>query len=407
MDVKISFLNGMVEEEVYIEKLKGFETFDRETHVCRLRRALYGIQQVPRACYTQIGTYHNGLGFTTIEADPNIYYIVLDGKFLILVLYVDDLILTRVENLIQSCKEDLGIEFEMKDVGLIHCFLGLWVWQGDGELFVGQGKYTSKIIHIFHMQKLKPMDTPLSTHWRNGDASTRQEGDATIYKQLVGSLMYLVNTILNICYVGNQLNQFMVKPTKIHQKIVKHVLIYLRGTPNFGLWYSRIDGVTLQEFTDVDSTGSSSNRKSTLGAIFSVASTIISQYSRKRIFVALNSTEVEYMVASQATCKAIWMREHLIGILSQEMYPTIIHYGNQCFIKIFENSLFHDRSKHIDIRYHHFRDCVQMRIMILQYIPIEEKDADIFTKELSNDKFEFKRSRIGVLQNTFLAKREC
>jgi len=71
------------------------------------------------------------------------------------------------------------------------------------------------------------------------------------------------------------------------------------------------------------------------------------------------------MVASQATCKAIWMREHLIGILSQEMYPTIIHYGNQCFIKIFENSLFHDRSKHIDIRYHHFRDCVQMRIMIL------------------------------------------
>ena len=109
--------------------------------MCRLKRALYGLKQAPRAWYTWIDSYFTRLGFTKSEADPNLYKIVVEGKLLIIVLYVDDLILTSDALLIHSCKADLTKEFEMKDLGLLHYFLGLEIWQQKGGLFVSQGKY--------------------------------------------------------------------------------------------------------------------------------------------------------------------------------------------------------------------------------------------------------------------------
>jgi len=128
--------------------------------VCRLKRALYGLKQAPRAWYTQIDSYFTGLGFSKSEADPNLYHIVVEGKLLIIVLYVDDLILTGDELLILSCKEDLAREFEMKDLGLLHYFLGLEIWQRSDGLFVSQGKYAGEILEKFNMHGCKPVDTP-------------------------------------------------------------------------------------------------------------------------------------------------------------------------------------------------------------------------------------------------------
>ena len=146
MDVKTTFLNGIIEEEVYIEKPEGIEIFNSESHVCRLKRALYGLKQAPRAWYTRIDIYFTRLGFTKSEADANLYQIVVEDKLLVIVLYVDDLILTGDDQLIHSCKADLAKEFEMKDLGLLRCFLGLEIWQRDSELFVSQGKYAREIL---------------------------------------------------------------------------------------------------------------------------------------------------------------------------------------------------------------------------------------------------------------------
>jgi hypothetical protein len=161
MDVKTMFLNGIIEEEVYIEKTKGFETFDRESHVCRLKRALYGLKQAPYSWYTWIDSYFTRLGFTKSEVDANLYQILVECKLLIIVLYVDDSILTGDENLIHSCKEDLAKEFEMKDLGLLHYLLQLEIWRRDGELFLSQGNYAREILGKFHMEGFKPMATPL------------------------------------------------------------------------------------------------------------------------------------------------------------------------------------------------------------------------------------------------------
>jgi len=134
MDVKTSFLKGMIEEEVYIEQPKGFETLDRESHVCLLKRALYGLKQAPFAWYTRIDSYFTGLGFTKSEADVNLYHIVVEDKLLIIVLYVDDLILTGDEKLIKSCKEDLAREFEMKDMGTWGSCITFLAWRYGREV---------------------------------------------------------------------------------------------------------------------------------------------------------------------------------------------------------------------------------------------------------------------------------
>eukprot|EP00253_Pinus_taeda_P013990 PITA_13990 len=348
MDVKTALPNGKIEEEVYIEQPKGFETFDHESHVCRLKRALYGLKQAPRAWYTNIDNYFIRLGFTKSEADANLYHIMVKGKQLIIFLYVDDLMLTGDDQLIMSCKGNLAKEFEMKDMGLMHYFLGMEVWQKDGELFVSQG------------------------NWRKEDATSREVVEATVYRQLVGSLIYLVNTRPNLCYPVNQLIQAIVQPTKMFWKATKYVSRYLRGTSQYGLWYRWTEGVKLQGFTDADWAGSPSDRKSTSRGIFNLGSVAVSWYSRKQRPVALSFAEAEYMAASQAACEAIWMRKILVGLFNQRMDPTVIYCDNQSCIKLSENLVFHGRSKHIDIPYHHLRNCVPRRIMLLHYISTEE-----------------------------------
>ena len=141
----------MIEEEVYVEQPQGFEIHDRESHVCRLKKALYGLKQAPRAWYGRMDSFLMSLGFTKSKADSNLYYKVEGDSPVLLLLYVDDLFLTGEEALISETKKKLSSEFEMKDLGLMHYFLGLEVWQKLDEIFLSQGKYTVEILKRFKM----------------------------------------------------------------------------------------------------------------------------------------------------------------------------------------------------------------------------------------------------------------
>eukprot|EP00253_Pinus_taeda_P016383 PITA_16383 len=112
----------------------------------------------------------------------------------------------------------------MKALGQMHYFLGLEVWQQKGEIFLGQGRYATEILKRFRMEDCRPMANPMITNWKKIDASEDKDVDPTLYKQLIGSLMYLVNTRPNICYAVNTLSQFMVEPKRAHRAIAKHVL---------------------------------------------------------------------------------------------------------------------------------------------------------------------------------------
>jgi hypothetical protein len=145
MDVKTAFLHGAI-EEVYIEQPQGFEVHSKDTRVCRLKKVLYGLKQAPRAWYARIDSYLTRLGFSKSHADPNLYYKVVNNAPVILLPYVDNLFLTGEKSLIIQCKKELASEFDMKDLGLMHYYLGLEVWQKRGEVFLGQGKYAIKIL---------------------------------------------------------------------------------------------------------------------------------------------------------------------------------------------------------------------------------------------------------------------
>ena len=133
MDVKTAFLNGVVEEEVYVEQPLSFETHDRESHVCILKKSLYSLKQPLRTWYDRIDSFLSSLGFTKIKADSNLYCKVEDGNLVILLLYLDDLFITGMDGLIADTKRKLAAEFEMNDLGMMHYFLGMEVWQStDG-----------------------------------------------------------------------------------------------------------------------------------------------------------------------------------------------------------------------------------------------------------------------------------
>lgn len=156
------------------------------------------------------------MGFVKSEVDLNLYYNMVGGKALILILYVDNLFLTRSPGLIGNCKRKLIEKFEMKDLGLMHYFLRLEVWQTNEEIFLYQRRYVLEILKKFKMMDFRPMSTPMITNWRNIEASKEKVVDPTLYRQLIGSLIYLVNTSSNICSIISTLSQFMVEPKLVH-----------------------------------------------------------------------------------------------------------------------------------------------------------------------------------------------
>src|SRR5882762_4927078 len=164
MDVKTAFLNGVVEEEVYVEQPLGFETHDRESHVCRLKKALYNLKQAPRTWYGRIDSFLSSLGFTKSKADSNLYYKVEDGNPMMLLLYVDDIFVTGMDGLITNTKRKPAAEFEMKDLGMMHYFPGMEVWQNVDGIFLGQGKYVVEILKRIGMMDCKALTKPMASN---------------------------------------------------------------------------------------------------------------------------------------------------------------------------------------------------------------------------------------------------
>ena len=169
---------------------------------------------------------------------------------MILLLYVDDLFLTGDEELILDSKRKLTTEFEMKDLGTMHYLLGLEVWQKPGEIVLSQGKYVVEILKRFEMMDCKSMTTSMTTNLKLFGDTTSGKTDATVYRQMIGSLMYLTNTRPNICFAVNTLSRYMVDPRQVHLVAAKHILSYLKGTINYGLQYTVDCEFRLVGYTD-------------------------------------------------------------------------------------------------------------------------------------------------------------
>jgi hypothetical protein len=165
--------------------------------------------------------------------------------------------------------------------------------------------------------------------------------------------------------------------------------------------------MSLQGYANVDWEGSGVDRKSTSDCCFTLGSAMVSWCNRKQSSVALSTTKAEYIALSVAVCEVVWLRKLLTDLFDHEMDNTIIHCDNQICVKLSKNLVFHDKSKHIETKYHYIRDLVQRKAVHVQYLPTHEQIADIFTKSLAKTKFEYFHERLGLVENASLAEREC
>ena len=237
------------------------------------------------------------LGFIGNKADSNLYFKVEGGRPMMLLLYVDDLFLMGEDELIKYARSKLDSKFEMKDLGIMHYFLGMEVWQSTHGVFLGQGKYTLDILKRFGMMDYKAMGTPMASNLKLLSDASSKSVDATMYRQMIGSLMYLTNTRPNIFFALNTLSQFLTNPRHVHLIAAKHILRYLRGMIDYGHKYDANQKINLQGYVDSDWVGSTIDRKITSGCCFSMGSSVISWFSKKKSYVALSIAEAEYVVA--------------------------------------------------------------------------------------------------------------
>jgi hypothetical protein len=195
-----------------------------------LKKSLYGLKQAPPAWYAKMDSVLIAFGFYRCHSDPNVYTKKVEIHLIILVLFVDDLILSGSDSkLLNHVKTILKKKFEMTDLGFFHCFLGLQVFQTNEGIFLSQSKYDCDLLHCFHIDDCKPSPYPFKSGFKLTSTCTSLEVDATLYHQLVGSLLYLNHTHPDLSFVVGLVARYMKKPHESHWKVAKRILHYVHG----------------------------------------------------------------------------------------------------------------------------------------------------------------------------------
>ncbi|KAI5328650.1 hypothetical protein L3X38_028047 [Prunus dulcis] len=396
LDVKSTFLNGVLEEEVYVDQPYGFVVEEAEDKVYRLRKALYGLKQAPRAWYSEIDIYLIHCGFHRSSSEATLYVRNKEGiGVLIVSVYVDDIVYTGSSTrMIKEFKIEMMCKYEMSDLGLLHHYLGMGITQTEESIFIHQKKYAFTLLDKFGLKDCKSVSTPLVAT----DKLQREDGieaaDESLYRKIVGSLLYLTATRPDIMFSASLLARFMHSPSKLHYGATKRVLRYIQGTIDYGIEYVIGKSAFLVGYCDSEWSGSEEDMKSTSGYAFSFGSGAFSWASVKQHSVALLTAEAEYVSAAEATSEAIWLRFVLEDFGEEQTTATTVFCDNTSAIAMSKNPVFHQRSKHIRRKFHFIRDAIQNGEIDLVYCKGEEQIADIFTKALPKDRFSYLRSQL-------------
>ena len=401
MDVKSAFLNGFLEEEVYIEQPTGYEVKGHENKVLKLNKALYGLKQAPRAWNTRIDKYFQENNFMKCPHEHALYTKMEKGDILLVCLYVDDLIFTGTNpRMFEEFKKAMAREFEMTDMGLMSYYLGIEVKQNKNGIFISQEGYAKEVLKRFNMANCKPISTPVECGVKLSRLDGGEKVDPTYFKSLVGSLRYLTCTRPDILFGVGLVSRFMEEPTTTHLKTAKRILCYIKGTLDFGLSYSSSNNFRLVGYSDSDWAGDLDDRKSTTGFLFYIGDTTFTWISKKQLIVTLSTCEAEYVAVASCVCHAMWLKSLLKELKFAQKEATKIFVDNQSAIVLAKNLVFHDRSKHIDTRYHFIRECMANKEVRMTFTRSQDQIADILTKPLKHDVFLKLRAFLGITKSS-------
>jgi hypothetical protein len=222
--------------------------------------------------------------------------------------------------------------------------------------------------------------------------------DTTEYRSIVGKLRYLVNTRPDLAFSVGYVSRFMEEPHEEHLTTVKHILRFIAGIRDWGLFYPKRNGgkAKLMGFTNSDLAGDQDDRKSTIGVLFFLGDSPISWQSTKQNVVALSCCEAEYIAAATAACHAVWLARLLAEISDSAVSKPVLRVNNKSAISLIKNPVHHDRSKHIDTRFHLIREYANSGQIEVNFIRIEVQLGDILTKPLGKLKFRELCMKIGL-----------
>ncbi|GJX48906.1 retrovirus-related pol polyprotein from transposon TNT 1-94 [Tanacetum coccineum] len=337
MDVKSAFLNGFINEEVYVAQPPGFIDFAKPNYVYRLKKALYGLKQAPKAWYDRLKAFLIKHDYSMGMVDNTLFTKKKDSNLIIVQIYVDDIIFgSTCQEMCDDFAKIMHDEFEMSMMGELNFFLGLQIKQLDDGIFFNQSKYIKEMLKKFGLEDSKPIKTPMSTETK----LTRDEE---------------------------------------------------------GLWYPKGSGIETIVYADSDHAGDYVDRKSTSGVCTFMGCCLTSWFSKKQTALAISTTEAEYVSVEKACQQALWMKQALIDY-GVRLDDIPIMCDNKGAIDLSKNPVQHSRTKHIEIRHHFLRDNVQKGNISIEKVSSEDNIADILTKPLKREPFNYLRLGLGMME---------
>ncbi|GJW26900.1 retrovirus-related pol polyprotein from transposon TNT 1-94 [Tanacetum coccineum] len=365
MDVKTSFLNGPLKEEVYVNQPDGFVDPHHPNKVYRLKKALYGLKQAPRAWYDELSNFLVSKGFSKGSIDPTLFITKKGEDILLVQIYVDEIIFGSMNPKLSKRFEKLmHNKFEMSLMGELKFFLGIQIHQSLRGIFISQAKYAQEILIKHGMTSCDSIGTPMATKHLDADVSGTPV-DQTKYRSMVRALMYLTASGPDIVHATCYCARYQARPTEKHLTVVKRIFWYLKNTINMGLWYSKDTGFELTAFSDSDHAS------------------------------CLDSPEVEYVSLSACCAQVLWLRTQLTDYgFHFDKIP--MYCDSKATIAISCNPIQHSRTKHIDVIYHFIKEQVKKGIVELFFVRTEYQLADLFTKALPEDRFKYLVRRLGM-----------
>ena len=419
MDVETAFLNAPLQEEVYISVPQGI-SIQHPNNGFRLKRALYGLKQSPRAWYDDIHKSLTNQGYKCMQNESCLFYKHSNKGPTIIALYVDDLIIAGKPEEATEVKDFLNSRYTMKDLGEVNHILGCEVFRDLQKecIYLTQRRYIlSTVKRFLNKEQLikagtnaSPMESsiPLTTLMCPTDQSDIDTMKSIPYREAIGSLLWLVaGTRPDIAFAVQSCARFCANPGMKHWKAVLRILRYLHRTINFGLVYrssmytttdSKIynscntitftnsDDTNLQTsvtgYSDSDWGRDPDTRRSISGYLMFMNGCLIGWCCKRQTSVALSSMEAEYMALCLATQEAVWLIELMHNLNFMRTNPITIFEDNQATIEFSNHNLHHAKSKHIQQRYHYTRESVKRGHITLAYVPTSENPADIMTKPL-------------------------
>ncbi|CAL1375374.1 unnamed protein product [Linum trigynum] len=398
LDVKNAFLHGDLKETIYMERPPGYTRGD-DTMVCRLRRSLYGLKQAPRAWFEKFHATILHAGLVQSENDPSLFLRSTSRGITALLIYVDDMVVTGDDSVgIEELLLVLRSAFNLKELGDLSYFLGLEIHRSTAGIHVGQRKYIVDLLEEAQMDDCLPCNTPMEQNLKLRQLEGDLLSDGSLYRSIVGSLIYLTHTRPDISYPVQIVSQFMSAPRKPHWLAVQRILRYLRGTQEVGLLFPTGGASILEAYSDADYAGCQDTRRSTSGWCVKIGNSFISWRCKKQDRVSKSSTEAEYRSMSEVSSEIVWLRRLLaeLGVTCQD--PVRLYVDNTSAICIATNPVLHDRTKHIEVHVHYVRQLVAEGTVELTYITSEDQTSDLLTKAVSTSRHWFLAHKLMLRQ---------